>query len=124
MDGESIDTEPGGFPPRRPLPPGDASRVAKAIVCAVLRVASTGIESPRRENAVVARARHVAMYLAHTSLSLTLAETGAAFGRDRTSVAYAMRRIEDARDAPAFDAMLLDMEDLARTIGQVVTDGR
>ena len=124
MSDEPVDLEDRRWPMRRPLAPTDASRVAKAIACAVLRVAPVGIESPRRENAVVARARHVAMYLAHTSLSLTLSETGTAFGRDRTSVAYAMRRIEDARDAPAFDDMLLSMEELARTIGEVVTDGR
>lgn len=57
-----------------------------------------------------ADARHLAMYLAHTALSWTLARVGAAFGRDRTTVGHACRRVEDRRDDPGFDACVAALE--------------
>ena len=56
------------------------------------------------------RARHVAIYLAHVSLGLRLCVVAAEFRRDRSTVAYACRLIEDARDNPAFDAALANLE--------------
>ena len=56
-----------------------------------------------RGRARVAMARQVAMYLAHVGYGLTLTEVGEMFGRDRTTVAHACRRIEDKREERAFD---------------------
>lgn len=64
----------------------------------------------------VARARHVAIYLAHVAFGVSLGAAAAAFGRDRKTVAYACRVIEDARDAPAFDAALAGLERTARVL--------
>jgi hypothetical protein len=58
----------------------------------------------------VVRARHVAIYLARVVLGVSLAGAAAAFGRDRKTIAYACRAIEDARDDPAFDAALARLE--------------
>jgi chromosomal replication initiation ATPase DnaA len=55
------------------------------------------------------------MYIAHVVFGLQLAVIGSAFGRDRTTVAYACRTVEDARDQPAFDAALARLE-LSATI--------
>ncbi len=63
-----------------------------------------------RRSPQVARARQVAMYLAHVAFGVPLAEVGTCFGRDRTTVSYACHRIEDRRDDPGFDADLLEME--------------
>ena len=80
---------------------------------------STGV--PAREIVATGRAalpaaeaRHLAMYLAHTGLGWPLARVGAAFGRDRTTVGHACRRVEDRRDDPAFDRRVETLEDCLR----------
>ncbi len=50
------------------------------------------------------------MYLAHVTLGLTYSEVGRAFGRDRTTAAYACQLIEERRDDPAIDAVLGSLE--------------
>jgi chromosomal replication initiation ATPase DnaA len=58
----------------------------------------------------IAFARQSAMYLAHVTFGLSYAEVGRAFGRDRTTAAYACRLIEERRDDPAIDAVLGSLE--------------
>jgi len=60
------------------------------------------------------RARQVGMYLAHVSLKLGLREVGRGFGRDHKAVANACRRIEEAREDPAFDRTVQWLEALTR----------
>ena len=50
------------------------------------------------------------MYLAHVAYGLTLTQVGILFGRDRTTVAYACRIIEDRRDDCVFDIFLDHLE--------------
>jgi chromosomal replication initiation ATPase DnaA len=61
------------------------------------------------------------MYLAHVMLGLSYSATGRLFERDRTTAAYACRLVEDRRDDPAVDHVLLKLEDtcaaLARDAG-------
>lgn len=54
--------------------------------------------------------RQSGMYLARVSLGLTLSRAASLFGRDRTTAAYACRVIEDRRDDPGFDALLVAIE--------------
>lgn len=70
-----------------------------------------------RCQADTARARQLAMYLAHVSKGISLTAIGAAFGRDRTTVSYACNLIEDLRDDARFDA------ELDRLEAQLVTGG-
>jgi chromosomal replication initiation ATPase DnaA len=63
-----------------------------------------------RCQADTARARQLAMYLAHVSKGISLTAIGAAFGRDRTTVSYACSLIEDLRDDAKFDAELDRLE--------------
>jgi hypothetical protein len=63
-----------------------------------------------RRSHYVAFARQSAMYLAHVTFGLNYAEVGRAFGRDRTTAAYACRLIEERRDDPAVDAVLGSLE--------------
>jgi hypothetical protein len=63
-----------------------------------------------RRSHYVAFARQSAMYLAHITFGLNYAEVGRAFGRDRTTAAYACRLIEERRDDPAVDAVLGALE--------------
>ena len=57
-----------------------------------------------------ARARQLAMYLAHVVLGESLTDIGAAFGRDRTTVSHACNLIEDMRDDVEFDREVTDLE--------------
>jgi len=59
---------------------------------------------------ILVQARQAAMYLAHISCGMSLARVAAAFGRDRSTVAYACQRIEDKRDEDAFDAWMEALE--------------
>lgn len=74
----------------------------------------------RSRLAHVSAARQLAMYLVYTMLGRTLVEVGAIFGRDRTTVAYACRLIEDRRDEgdARFDAELARLE---RAAGELAT---
>jgi len=71
-----------------------------------------------RGPASVAAARQLAMYLIHTTLGENMGKVGAFFGRDRTTVAYACRVIEDRRDEgdAAFDEELARLEQAANEL--------
>jgi len=58
----------------------------------------------------VARARQVAMYLAHVGFGMSLARVADAFGRDRSTVAHGCRLVEDRRDDPEFDTWMETLE--------------
>lgn len=85
-------------------------RFLTALVAAALGVDWRWLAAPSRGKASVAFARQVAMYLAHTVLALTYAQVGAAFGRDRTTAAYACRIVEERRDDSRVDALVGLME--------------
>jgi chromosomal replication initiation ATPase DnaA len=58
----------------------------------------------------VSLARQVAIYLAHVVHGIHLAKVARAFGRHRSTAAYACHKIEDKRDDPDFDWRLELME--------------
>lgn len=60
------------------------------------------------------RARQVSMYLTHVGFALPLGRVATAYGRDRATVAHACNRVEDWREDPAFDALLLRLEACVR----------
>lgn len=67
--------------------------------------------SAQRGRAGAADARHTAMYLLHCSCGFSMTDIAHHFGRNRTSVCYAIKRVEDRRDDPCFDAIVTAMED-------------
>lgn len=69
-----------------------------------------------RGNAKATRARQIAIYLMHTGLSFSLAKISRIYNKDRTTVSYACRLIEDLRDSPAFDDRLLELENTINTV--------
>jgi hypothetical protein len=69
-----------------------------------------------RRTPYVAFARQSAMYLAHVSFGLSYSAVGRAFGRDRTTAAYACRLVEERRDDPAVDAVLGSLEGVCRAL--------
>ncbi|MGI9475233.1 MAG: helix-turn-helix domain-containing protein [Hyphomicrobiaceae bacterium] len=87
-------------------------------VATVFNVEAELLAHPKRGPAHVALARQVAMYLAHVSCELSLTAVGRLFGRDRSTVAHACRRIENAREGPLFDRALAVMERSVRMVVQ------
>jgi chromosomal replication initiation ATPase DnaA len=80
------------------------------MIAAVLDVPYGEIASMARGGSRAAFARQCSMYVAHVTLGLSCSEIGRAFGRDRTTAAYACRRVEDRREDPAIDALLASLE--------------
>lgn len=60
--------------------------------------------------------RHLAMYVAHVVLQLSLTEIGVAFGRDRTTVRYACGVVEDRRDDAAYDRFVCGIERIVSAV--------
>ena len=97
----------------------DADDRARAGFLTYLVSVATGIEAPRiasrtRSSSRAARARQVAMYLAHIGFAWSMKRVGDAFGRDRTTASHAVKRVEDLRDQPGFDRLLEGLESCVR----------
>lgn len=108
------DGAPADGGPREP--PAGACRLAQEIASAFFAIPVCEIERPGRASAPVSEARHVAMYLAHVVFQIPLSAMAEGFGRDRTTIAYAIRRIEDRRDDHAFDSIVERLECLAHAV--------
>lgn len=88
--------------------------IAQAIVAHVFAVPMDEMRATSRGEAHTAFARQVAMYLAHITYGLSLAEVARAFGRDPSTASYACHNIEDLRDDPGLDLHLTWLEGLLR----------
>lgn len=81
-----------------------------ALVGMAMGVPVCDIASERRNHAPAARARQTAMYLACIAYQWPMTRIARAFDRDRTTVGYACRLIEDLRDDPSFDTLMTSLE--------------
>lgn len=86
------------------------------LVAEAFQVDQLLLRLPSRGGARLARARQVAMYLAHTTCGRSKTDVGLMFERDRTTVAHACDVIEDARESPEFDQALELLEESARVL--------
>lgn len=102
-----------GPSPRRETCGALGQMVAHTVSSAFL-VPASELQAPTRCRAQVAKARQVAMYLAHVGLGLSYTDAGRLFGRDRTTVAHACRLVEERREDPRFDASLDYLEQTLR----------
>jgi hypothetical protein len=100
-----------------------ACRFVEALVGVALGVALADMRRSSRGRAPAAFARQTAMYLAHVHLGLSLERVGEHFGRDRTTVAHACRRVENSRDKPKLEPVLAYLEAVLqcwrRSLGEV-----
>jgi hypothetical protein len=113
MSLRSTHSEREGDTPSNALSIEEARRlrhVIEAAIADIFGVPHTEIAQASRGKAPVARARQIAMYLAHVSCGLNLTDGGSIFARDRTTVAHACAVIEDRRDDPIFDRAIELME--------------
>jgi chromosomal replication initiation ATPase DnaA len=73
-------------------------------------VAPGDIASTGRTSKAAARARQIAIYLAHVNFNWPLIRVAFAFNRDRTTCGYACTRIEEMRENAAFDERMNALE--------------
>ncbi|MGV6874684.1 helix-turn-helix domain-containing protein [Pseudochelatococcus sp. B33] len=100
-------------------------RQCEAGAASAFRAPLARIRSARRQDALAALARAVAIYLAAIGFGLSATATGRAFGRHRSTVDHACRRVEDRRDAdPGFSLAIACLEHaLARRVAGVAREG-
>jgi chromosomal replication initiation ATPase DnaA len=92
--------------------------VIEYVVAQVFGVTTDEIRQGSRGRAHVAKARQVAMYLAHVICRKSLSDVGRLFDRDRTTVSHACNLVEDRRDDRLFDQV---MELLEGVVGAMTT---
>jgi chromosomal replication initiation ATPase DnaA len=68
------------------------------------------INAASRSSRAAARARQIAIYLAHVNFNWPLIRVAFAFNRDRTTCGHACSRIEDMREDATFDARMSLLE--------------
>lgn len=83
------------------------------VAAALFNVSGKELRRPGRSALGIARVRQIAMYVAHVTLRLNMADIGRGFGRDRTTVLYACHLIEDLRDDDEFDRVVAATERVA-----------
>jgi chromosomal replication initiation ATPase DnaA len=96
--------------------------VLEHTVAGVFAIDRGLIQQPTRGVQSVAQARQVAMYLAHVGLGLSMRDTGNLFERDRTTVAHAVRMIEEKREHACFDHAMSVLEYVVRELAREIDD--
>jgi len=90
------------------------ARLTQQAVAFVFGEVMEEIAARTRRSKQAAHARQAAMYLTHIAFGMSYGRVANAFGRDRSTVAYACRVIEDRRDDQDFDAHLDTLEEFLR----------
>jgi len=83
------------------------------IGAALFSVSSKELRKPGRTSESISRVRQIIMYVTHVVLRLNMGEIGRGFARDRTTVQYACKVVEDLRDDPDFDRVVSVLESVA-----------
>ena len=99
----------------------NSAYLAASLVGYALEMKAENILLPDRGPRDLARARQVAMYLTHVGLGMSLSRVAAAFGRDRSTVAYACHRIEEMRDEATFDSWIDTLEESLSTVAPLLS---
>ena len=102
--------------------PQDRRNGQRALLAQMAVAEATGIElralcGGERGDARTAFARQIAMYLCLLAFAMNCCEIARAFGRDRTTVRHAVRRVEAAREHPGLDRALNGLETMLRRAG-------
>jgi chromosomal replication initiation ATPase DnaA len=89
---------------------GQQALLVQMAVAEVMGIRLTELCSQTRGDAKVAFARQTAMYLCHAVYAMRVTDIAAVFGRDRSTAAHAIARIEEAREDPETDRRLQWLE--------------
>ena len=98
-----------------------AAFVTHAVALAT-GVSPAEIASTSRRGKAAARARQIAIYLAHVNFNWPLMRVAFAFDRDRTTCGHACHRIEDMREDAAFDARMTALEACVKHAPEAIPD--
>ncbi len=90
------------------------AEMAQAIVAQVYGLEVRDMWSAKRGNPRAALARQIAMYLTHIVFRMSITAIGSAFGRDRSTAWHALHHVEDMRDDPDVDRILMQLEIMLR----------
>lgn len=90
--------------------PTEKLAVCNALAAMFYGVSSEDFEAHTRHERRINEARQLGMYLANTCLSVDYEEIGRVSRRDRTTVRYSIERVEDRRENPQFDSVLVAFE--------------
>jgi chromosomal replication initiation ATPase DnaA len=94
-----------------PFPDPEAIRCrVAACVIADFGISADELAFGSRGSPRASLARQVAMYLCHVDFALSFEGIGRLFHRDRTTVAYACRVIEERREDVWFDSRIATLE--------------
>jgi chromosomal replication initiation ATPase DnaA len=91
-------------------PVSSAARFVAEMVAFALGLDPEAVVGRARSSPRVAAARQVVMYLLGAGFGLSQGRVALALGRDRSTIAHALRVVEERREDPVFDAWLTDME--------------
>jgi chromosomal replication initiation ATPase DnaA len=92
--------------------------LVQAAVAHITGVALKDLCATTRRPPKVAFARQIAMYLSHIVFKISPAEVARIFGRDPSTVTYALGRIKELREEPDLDRMLDWLEAMLRRAGR------
>lgn len=98
------------LPPADPPPPDPRVMLIAGILEFATGVKAREIVDVGKRGRALSRVRHIAMYLFATVFGEPAHRTAQAFGRERSTALLAMRRIEEDRTNPAFDAWMDSLE--------------
>lgn len=90
------------------------------MVASAFELSANDLMQASRGKARASRARQISIYLMHTVLSFSLTKIAKIYSKDRTTVGYACRVIEDLRDTPAFDDRIIELEETVKTVLKLV----
>ncbi|WP_428029228.1 helix-turn-helix domain-containing protein [Ancylobacter sp.] len=97
-------------------PGAETCLVVARLAAAATDIPLSQVLHARRLDRRCASARALAMYLAHVALGLPMTRVAAGFGRHRSTVAHACRRIEERREIAGWDRYVAALEDDARRL--------
>ena len=98
------------------LPVLPALALVDELVARTFRMPRSALHAATRCRKTVAFARQVAMYLGHVCLSYPLKDIADHYCRDRTTVAYACRVVEDRREEEETELLLNSLESALETM--------
>lgn len=85
-------------------------QIVAGIASLEFGVSSAEIFAKTKAGAHQSFVRQIAMYLSHVVFGLNYSRIAKVFRRDRSTVSYGCEVIEDAREDPAFDNKICELE--------------
>ena len=100
--------------------------IVDELVARTYRIPRSALYAGTRCRKSIAFARQVSMYLGHVCLSFPLKDIARHYQRDRTTVAYACRVVEDRREEEETELLLSSLESALQTMMMIMplTAGR